>query len=158
MAPEVGAVLSALVDERRLVVRAGRLVGMRPFGERLLVYLRARGARRPSALRVDRVVCCTGPSVDARRPAPPLVRALVDAGLARPCALGLGLWVDPEGRLVGADGRARDALRVVGPLRRGEAWESTAIPELRVQAAAVAVALGRDVGQPRYEPAVPHDA
>lgn len=154
LAPEVAAAVAALVDDGRLSVRAGRLIAVRPLDGRLLAYLRPRGARRSTALRVDRIVNCTGPSVDVRRDAPPLVRALVAAGLARPCPLGLGLWTDADGRLVDAAGRARDSLRVLGPLRRGEAWESTAIPELRLQAAALADALG-PARAASHEPAAP---
>jgi uncharacterized NAD(P)/FAD-binding protein YdhS len=142
LAPEIGDAVAKLVDEGRLVVRAGRLIGVRPIGGgRLLVDWRPRGVRRPAALRVDRVVNCTGPSSDLRAEAPPLLASLVAEGLARPCPLGLGLWVDSDERLVGREGQPHDRLRVVGALRRGEAWESTAIPELRAQAAAVAEAL-----------------
>ena len=89
------------------------------------------------------MINCTGASSDLRRHAPPLIDSLVDAGLARPCPLGHGLWVDPDGRIVDRAGRAHDELRVIGALRRGEAWESIAVPELRAQAAAVAESLTR---------------
>ena len=47
---------------------------------------------------------------------------------------------DADGRLLDATGHARDDLRVMGSLRIGEAWETIAVPELRLQAAAVAAA------------------
>jgi uncharacterized NAD(P)/FAD-binding protein YdhS len=36
-----------------------------------------------------------------------------------------------------------DALWVVGPLRRGRRWETTAIPEIRMQAASLSRSLWR---------------
>ena len=52
--------------------------------------------------------------------------------------LRLGLDALPDGRLVGRDGQASSLLFTLGPPLRGVLWESTAIPEIRVQAAALA--------------------
>ena len=41
----------------------------------------------------------------------------------------------------GADGRVWPDVTVIGALRRGQLWESTAVPELRAQAHAVAARL-----------------
>jgi uncharacterized NAD(P)/FAD-binding protein YdhS len=72
------------------------------------------------------------------------VGGLIDAGLARVGPHGLGLDVDAGGRLVGRDGAGQRRIRVVGPLRRGTLWETTAVPELRAQAAQVVADLGAD--------------
>ncbi len=45
------------------------------------------------------------------------------------------------GAALGADGRRIDWLRVIGPLRKGQLWESTAVPERRSQAPCLARAL-----------------
>jgi uncharacterized NAD(P)/FAD-binding protein YdhS len=68
------------------------------------------------------------------------VDALLAAGTARPDALGIGLDIDPDGRLVSADGTA-ERVFVVGPARRGTQWESTAVPEIRTHATEVAAAI-----------------
>lgn len=97
-----------------------------------------RGGGEP--LVVDRIVVCTGPTADIRRDR--IGRILTDAGLAQPGPLGIGYAVDPAtGAVIAADGSASARLFAVGPLRRGALWESTAIPEIRVQAAALADAL-----------------
>ena len=87
---------------------------------------------------MDHVVLCTG-----ARPAgdTPVVAGLVAAGAARRDALGLGVETDPDGALVEVDGRASRVLFTLGPLRQGALWETTAIPEIRVQAAALAARL-----------------
>ena len=83
-------------------------------------------------LRVATVVNCTGPGGADRTP---LGRALLADGLARPDPLHLGLDVDPTGRLVAADGAVHPRVATLGPVRRGRFWETTAVPEIRAQAA-----------------------
>jgi uncharacterized NAD(P)/FAD-binding protein YdhS len=51
------------------------------------------------------------------------------------------LCADEVGRLIRRDGSAHERVFLVGALRRGDLWESTAVPELRVQAATVANTL-----------------
>jgi uncharacterized NAD(P)/FAD-binding protein YdhS len=52
------------------------------------------------------------------------------------------------GRLIDSDGRTETPLWTLGALRRGELFESTAIPEIRGQALAVAGALLDRVAPP----------
>jgi uncharacterized NAD(P)/FAD-binding protein YdhS len=93
------------------------------------------------------VVNCAGPG---RLPgsAVPLVRGLLDAGLARVGPHGLGLDVDADGRLVGRDGVLQDRISLIGPLRRGALWETTAVPELRAQAARLVAGQSGVAGRP----------
>ena len=91
------------------------------------------------------VVNRTGPNPDPTRPPSPLVDALLARGLARPDPLRLGLDVGADGGLVDRGGRVDPRLLTVGPPRRGRLWESTAVPEIRQQAAGVATLLTRGV-------------
>ena len=52
--------------------------------------------------------------------------------------LGLGLDTGQGGALRQADSRLSTTLHTLGWMRRGELWESVAIPEIRAQAAALA--------------------
>jgi uncharacterized NAD(P)/FAD-binding protein YdhS len=90
------------------------------------------------------VVNCAGPG---RLPAAAgeFVGGLLDSGRARVGPHGLGLDIDAAGRLVGADGLVREqepGLWLIGPLRRGARWETTAVPEIRAQARQLARELG----------------
>jgi uncharacterized NAD(P)/FAD-binding protein YdhS len=76
----------------------------------------------------------------------PLLGSLFRSGMTAADPLGLGLRSDAEGRLLDAQGVAQQGMRLVGALRRGELWESTAVPELRVQAAVAAESLARELG------------
>jgi uncharacterized NAD(P)/FAD-binding protein YdhS len=86
------------------------------------------------------VVNCAGPG---RLPAAagPFVGGLLAAGQARVGPHGLGLDIDPSGRLLDTGGRPQRGRWLIGPLRRGAQWETTAVPEIRAQAAALPSAL-----------------
>lgn len=74
--------------------------------------------------------------------ADPLVRSLLDGGLARADALELGLDADSELTVLEPDG-SRGGLYAIGPMVRGVLWECTAVPDIRVQAARLAATLTR---------------
>jgi uncharacterized NAD(P)/FAD-binding protein YdhS len=63
---------------------------------------------------------------------------LIQSGLLCDDPLGLGIPTDPEGRALRRNGKAHANLLVAGTLRKTSLWESTAVPELRQQAAKVA--------------------
>ncbi|WNF00236.1 FAD/NAD(P)-binding protein [Streptomyces luomodiensis] len=135
MAPATADRLARCLAEGRLSVRAGRVAEAAATTGGLRI-----GLADGRTLTVGAVVNCTGPQTDARRTADPLLRELFAAGLAAPGPLGLGLRTHPDGRVRPADGP--DApLWTLGATRRGELWESTAIPEIRAQAAEVATAV-----------------
>ena len=141
MAPEVAAEVRGLLATGRLLVRPGRVVGVRARREAFETLVVA-GDGELRTLRTDRVVVCAGPGQDVRRTSSPLLRALLDRGVACADPLALGLRATPEGRLLAPDGRPHPALHLLGPLRRGELWETTAVREIRAQADTIARAIG----------------
>lgn len=137
MAPDVALRLQRYRYEGRLHVRSGALASVTDLGERC----RVRTTTDPASYDVDAVVNCTGPLSDVRRSEDPLIQALLARGTVRPDPLALGLDTTPDGRLVDATGSPVPDLHLVGPPRKGTLWESTAIPEIRAQAAQVATAV-----------------
>jgi uncharacterized NAD(P)/FAD-binding protein YdhS len=91
-----------------------------------------------AGLAVGWLVNCTGPASDITATAHPLLRQLLDAGLARPDPLRLGLDTGPRGAVRDALGRPASDIFALGPLLRGSRYETTAIPEIRDQAVALA--------------------
>jgi uncharacterized NAD(P)/FAD-binding protein YdhS len=128
MAPAVAAQIESMRDTGELTVIAGTITGARARRGGVEVGV---GDRH---FRLGAVVNCTGGPADIRRSTDPLVRRLLDRRLARPGPLHLGFDTDGDGRLPDCD----DRIRLVGPLRRGRLWETTAIPEIRSQAVALA--------------------
>ena len=120
----------------RLSVHRGRVVAV--ANQRGCARLRIDHGGSATELAVGWLVNCTGPAPDITATADPLLRHLLKAGLVRPDPLRLGLDTDPRGALRDADGRAAGDIFALGPLLRGSRYETTAIPEIRGQAAALA--------------------
>jgi uncharacterized NAD(P)/FAD-binding protein YdhS len=151
MAPEVGARVRGLVRDGRLLVRAGRALGVRALPSTVELLIDDCGAMR--TLRADRVVVCVGAGTSVAAAGVPLLDALVRRGLAAPDAHGLGLRADDGGAMIGCDGAARPWLRLLGPLRRGELWETTAVGEIRAQAQVAGAAIAQVVASDAQPPA-----
>jgi len=137
-APEIAAQVAALRDQGRLRVLAGEIVSVVQSPKHVDVTYRPRGRRDTRGLEVAGIINCTGASLDLRGSSDPLVRQLLDETIARPPASGLGFDVDMAGRVLGAEGRPVGNLFAVGPVTQGVFWECTAVPEIRVRAAALA--------------------
>jgi len=87
---------------------------------------------------------CTCPACDLSTVGDPLLEDLFASGLARPDSLRLGLDVAPDGSVINSEGRISGRVFAVGPLRRGALWETTAVPEIRGQAAQLAARISAD--------------
>ena len=144
IASQVGAVLAGALESGQLRTMAGRLVSIEPNSEGVHVEVALRRGGQWSA-EVARVINCTGPAADLRAAGVWLVSGLLESGLVRQDPLRLGLETAKEGRVVDAHGSPSRTLFAVGPLRKGALWESTAMPEIRVQAAELAELLLREV-------------
>ncbi len=134
--PETARRAAALISACRLSVRRGRVTAA--TGQRGGVRVRIEAGGSSAELAVGWVVNCTGPASDITTTADPLLRHLLEVGLARPDPLRLGLDTDPHGALRDADGRPASDIFTLGPLLRGSRYETTAVPEIRGQAAALA--------------------
>jgi uncharacterized NAD(P)/FAD-binding protein YdhS len=141
LAPEVAAGIEELTQSGRLALAGGRIQSVRPDGDALLVSVRERAGDQIRMLRVASIVNCTGPNGDVRSGGSRLLEALCAAGAVRPHPLALGLDTCGDGAVRDARGRASQSLFAIGPLRRGELWETTAVPEIRAQAHALAQRL-----------------
>lgn len=129
MAPEIATALGALLDAGRLTLQAASIEALRPVEGGIEVAF-ADG----ETFTVDRVVNCTGPSLQMGIAGEPLLAGLLDAGHVRPGPFGLGLDHESRGALVTAAGTPSRVLYGIGPVRKGHLWETTAVPEIRAQA------------------------
>lgn len=135
MAPVVATRIEGLRAEGRLRTAADQVTAVSVMAEGFEVSFASGAVTRFAA-----VVNCTGPG---RLPeaANPLVRSLLAEEVARLGPHRLGLDVDEAGRLRGRGGEVHHRVWVLGAMRRGRLWETTAVPEIRAQAAAVASAI-----------------
>jgi uncharacterized NAD(P)/FAD-binding protein YdhS len=139
--PQTAQRLEKLLAAGRLRFTTGRIEAFMEDWSGVDVVVRRRVTGERVTIRAQRVVNCTGPESNYRNLHHPLLVSLLEQGLARADALALGLDVAPDGALVGADGRASGRLFTLGPARKGSLWETTAVPELRVQARELAARL-----------------
>jgi uncharacterized NAD(P)/FAD-binding protein YdhS len=149
MAPGVAARIEAARMAGQLSVRAGRIQTYRmlaPDQVRITFGVRPRDGGGVDSLVAARVVNCAGPSCDYQRTTDPLLRSLLDSGLARPDPLRLGLDVTGTCALREASGSVSRQLFAVGPITKAMFWEMTAVPDLRRQCEALATHLAGLVG------------
>lgn len=144
MAPQVRRQIDAFLTEGNLRVLAGRIRKISAEDDSITANVQLRGAGEVR-LQIDRIINCSG--IQERysgAPARPLIHALVASGLAEANDLGIGFRTDAGGALATeSHGSSRD-LFTLGPPRRGGLFETTAVPEIRAQAEALAEHLMRE--------------
>ena len=142
VAPAVGGSLQHLIDSGRLVALQGTLAGLEPTTAGLAATVATGG----TTLTFDAaaVINCTGPAPLALRRDGGLVPALLQRGSVRIDPWGMGIDTTDRAEVIDRYGAISRTMYAVGPLRRGTLFESTAIPEIRQQAAALAEQLSAD--------------
>ena len=78
--------------------------------------------------------------------------SLLERGHASLHPSGIGVRTDADGRLIDVGGDAVPGVVCLGAIRQGELWETTAIPEIRQQAASVAQLLAMVRPTPEVRP------
>ncbi|MDQ1694768.1 MAG: hypothetical protein QOJ03_121, partial [Frankiaceae bacterium] len=156
MAPQVADAVRRMTHDRKFTVVGGELIAAVGEERRWRVTIRRDGI--VEQLPVAAVVNCTGPTCDIERYPGGLGRRLVDLGLVVADPLQLGIRTTDAGAVVDATGRADGRITAIGPLRRGSLYESTAVPELRGQAADIADGLARLLAQDAPPLPYPHGA
>lgn len=138
IAPEIGDVISDLIEDGQVRIHAGRITKYAEEPESAVVTYRSRRNGRQHTLRVDRVINCTGSETDCRRIDSSLISSLFAQGLARPDPSSLGLDVDANCALMDCAGVASQFLYAMGPVVKGCLWEITAVPDIRRQVSQLA--------------------
>ncbi len=119
-------------------VVAGNIASAHAVDDVVRLYVRERGDERLREIHAGWVLNCTGPAASNSAESNPAIGSLLLHNFVRPDELGLGLDTTAEGNAIRVNGDVMPDLFVVGTLRKPGIWESTAVPELRNQAAAVA--------------------
>jgi uncharacterized NAD(P)/FAD-binding protein YdhS len=139
--PELHERLIEAVARGQVKLRAAEFCGIERDGEQVIAHVRNRGTDGVEKVSVARVYDCGGVSVDVQSSSNPLIRDLIERGSARPDPLHIGLDVDQNCAVVDTEGRPNERLMVIGPLTRGQFFEIEAVPDIRVQAAALSARI-----------------
>jgi uncharacterized NAD(P)/FAD-binding protein YdhS len=151
MAPEIAARIGAMIDRGRLEIVSGKVVEAIPEGDGARVTLRRRGSRSLETLSVARIISCKGVRSDPEESANPLVASLFARGLARADPLRIGIEVDPHCAILNSHGLPSSRLFAIGPMSQAAFWEIVAVPDIRLQTAALSQRLLADAFQSRRQ-------
>jgi uncharacterized NAD(P)/FAD-binding protein YdhS len=135
MPEQVAAEIARLIASGQLSLARGQLVSATANNDGVIVEFRT--PQGVESLTVDWVINCTGPSGELVATKVPILESSVRAGLVEYDPLGIGLMVDKAGRT-----SETANVWALGPLCRGCRLETTAIPEIRAQAKALAAEIG----------------
>ena len=141
LAPQTAAVVERLIAEGRLKSYAGRLQVLEADATGVQALLRRRRTIQHVSLRVAKVINCTGPRTDYSKYQHPLFIHLLARGLIDHDPLALGINALPTGEVLRYRGGPVGWLFTLGATLKGVLWESTAVPEIRAQAKALAKKL-----------------
>jgi glyoxylase-like metal-dependent hydrolase (beta-lactamase superfamily II) len=141
IAEEIALLLDATVQSGQLNPYAGRIQSCRELENRVAVTILERGTQTEKVLLVSRILNCTGSNSNYRKLQHPLLASLQEQKLIRFNELSIGIDTAPNGALIDADGKVSELLYTLGTPRKGNLWETTAVPEIRVQAATLAQEL-----------------
>lgn len=144
VAPAAAKMIAEQIAAGGLRMIAGRTEEIAAHAGALRVNVRLRGSLETVALDAGRIINCSGPQNDFTKLPNPLIRRLIERGYLVPHALGIGAEIAPDGALVGAGGTPSQQLYAIGPVRYGTLIETTAIPEIRVQAHELATLLAQE--------------
>jgi uncharacterized NAD(P)/FAD-binding protein YdhS len=134
LAPEIADIFSDMEADGQIRFHTGRITSYAEDNDLAEIVYQERGASTTKLLHAHRVINCTGSETDCRRIDDSLITSLFVQGLARPDPLFLGLEVDRNGALIDYKGVPSPLLFTIGPTRKGQLWETTAVPEIRQQA------------------------
>jgi uncharacterized NAD(P)/FAD-binding protein YdhS len=138
MAPEVENRINGAIASSRLTVLAAKLSGIEPGATSAVVRYRRRGQSAIETIEADKIVDCRYIGRVPLKVTNPAVRSLFDTGLARLDPLSIGIDVTPECAVIDSSGVPSERLFAVGPLTRAAFWEIVAVPDIRIQCAALA--------------------
>jgi uncharacterized NAD(P)/FAD-binding protein YdhS len=135
-APEIFDGVAALIQSGQMSLGAGRIKACRETSDGFEVDFE--GPKGRETVLAKWIITCTGPSSSLRQAKLPIVESAIAAGLAEYDPLGMGLMVDQRGR---ADEAGK--LWALGPICKGCRFETTAMPEIRVQAEVLSTELAK---------------
>lgn len=138
MAPEIAQKFIQAQSRGWLRQRVGRVSRVNVVNDEIQVEWRGTDRAPTTPMTVEWVINCTGPGPSNTAVSNPAIGSLLRAGWVRPDPLALGLDIDETGRVFTRSNERLDNLLVLGTLRKPQLWESTAVPELRHQAAGIA--------------------
>jgi len=142
MPPAAADAIDEMKADGRMEILKGRLYKIVCSNERFTTSFENNG--KSQAVTTDILVNCIGSESNFAKVESQFVRNLIDRGYLRTDELSLGIDASPDGQVIGRDGKTSPVVYTLGTALKGVLWETTAIPEIRTQARALALKLLAD--------------
>lgn len=127
-----------LKTKGQLEIIGGRILDMEEQNGNICVTIRLRKSSAIKNLNVSRVVNCTGPQTNYKDLQDELVVNLLSKKMIIPDDLKMGIKTTLNGQILQNEQQPSSDIYALGSLLRGVLWETTAVPEIRVQAESIA--------------------
>jgi uncharacterized NAD(P)/FAD-binding protein YdhS len=138
--------LVQLTETGALELNAGKLISITETGNAVKVRFVNHGSGETREITVSSVINCTGPATDLMKTDDNYLKRALQKGIIVQDALLLGILADPATFCVCSNSfEPHDNLFTIGSLLKGVLWETTAVKELREQAAGLAAQLVRRI-------------
>ena len=122
------------IASNKLKVLAGRIQAIEVLKTHFTVSFTGRKDQLKNSIQVARIINCTGPQTDIRKMNSTLYDNMLKQGIVKSDEMNLGIYAMPDGRVIDNSGNTSESIFALGSLLKGTLWESTAVPELRIQA------------------------
>lgn len=137
---EVYERITPLLQSGKLKILAGRIKESKLTDGILEVMITERKSQIPVFMKVQRIINCTGPQTNITKVNDLLMQNLLRRNIIEPDELDLGIRATAYGNVI-TENKISTSFFTIGSTLRGVLWESTAVPEIRVQAERVAKLL-----------------
>jgi len=145
---EIHEQIRAEFESERAILLRGRVTKVERSRDGFKLTFRRSGSGEVKVVETDLAFDCTGHKPDVGSP---LIKSLMNQGLACPDAHGLGVTVKPDGQVIGRRNAITRGLFALGPLCQRSLWEITSVPEIVRQSDAAAksvAAMWESAGAP----------
>lgn len=126
--------MNSYINSKRLEIFAGRLTNVKLQNGIAKATIKLRATSEKLHFNIQKIINCTGPLTDITKSKSPLIKNLIAAKIITPDALHLGINATADGNIINERGNVSNSMYTLGPPLKGVLWESTAVPEIRVQA------------------------
>lgn len=122
----------------QLEIIGGRIESLKEKDKQITALILLRKERSLKELCVSRVVNCTGPQINYSELNDELIQNLLSSGIILADELKMGLKAGLSGEIISQGNIVSGDIYAIGSLLRGVLWETTAVPDIRIQAETIA--------------------
>lgn len=127
-------IIHLLKDKKQLHILGGRINEISPIDNGFTITYTDKKTLLPNELRINKIINCSGPQIAPDSSDSILIKNLFNKGWLGKDELGIGFNVLPDGRLLDKENNIMPEFYTIGNGLKGVLFESTAIPEIRLQA------------------------